>query len=193
LTPMKRSVLLGLYLMVACSQSTSRSTEPKEVDQWPASFGFGRTADEATIRKLDIDVRPDGKGLPPGRGMAGLGKGVYITKCAACHGMGSEPDTVQLAGPLLVSNSAGKPRIKTIGNYWPYASTLFDYIRRAMPYNQPGSLTNEEVYNLTAYLLHLNKIIDQNTVIDAKTLPAIKMPALERFVNDDRKGGNEVR
>lgn len=83
--------------------------------------------------------------------------------------------------------------VKAIGNYWPYATTLFDYIRRAMPFNAPGTLSNEEVYHLTAFLLSSNKVIDSNMVINARTLPAVDMPARKLYVNDDRRGGNEVR
>ena len=139
---------------------------------------------------MDIDISPDGQGLPHGEGNAITGKAIYTVKCAACHGAGNEPDSLQLPGPLLIRT--GKTKLKTIGNYWPYATTLFDYIRRAMPYNAPGSLTNEEVYHLTAYLLQVNKVITEHTV-NEKTLPQITMPAHDRFVDDDRKGGAEVR
>ena len=158
----------------------------------PTSFGFGRAATQAEIDKIDIDVRPDGKGLPAGSGIASKGKIIFDTKCVACHGAGG------IGGPngSLVTNTVevkGKRAEKTIGNYWPYATTVFDYIRRAMPFNQPGSLTNEEVYNLTAYLLSANKLIDEKAVIDAKSLPKVVMPAQKRFVPDDRKGGREVK
>lgn len=158
----------------------------------PSSFGFGRPATQAEIDKWDIDVRPDGKGLPAGSGISAKGKLIFDAKCVACHGAGG------IGGPngSLVSTTAdatGKRSEKTIGNYWPYATTIFDYIRRAMPFNAPGSLTNEEVYNLTAYLLNANKIIDEKAVIDAKSLPKIVMPAQKLFVPDDRKGGPEVK
>jgi mono/diheme cytochrome c family protein len=165
-----------LMINVACSSSSG--------ERQPARFGFGRAAGRAQIAAWDIDVRPDGKGLPPGSGDVSAGNAVYQAKCAVCHGKtGMEGPNIPLVG-----DSA-----KTIGNYWPYASTVFDYIRRAMPANAPGSLTNEEVYSLTAFLLHANKIIEGNTIINAQTLPKVVMPAQKRFVPDDRKGGPEVK
>lgn len=158
----------------------------------PSSFGFGRPATQTEIDKWDIDVRPDGKGLPAGSGIASKGKLIFEAKCVACHGAGG------VGGPngsLVTTSSvaAGKRPEKTIGNYWPYATTVFDYIRRAMPFNAPGSLTNEEVYHLTAYLLNANKLIDEKTIIDAKSLPKVVMPAQKLFIPDDRKGGPEVK
>ncbi|EHQ28903.1 c-type cytochrome [Mucilaginibacter paludis] len=157
-------------------------------------FGFGRIATEAEIAKWDIDVRPDGKGLPAGEGDAAKGKAIYALKCIACHGAtGEEVPGVKLPAPALVSDTSAKSRPKTIGNYWPYATTLFDYMRRTMPYNLPGSLTDNEVYSLTAYLLSANKIIKPETVMNAQTLPRIVMPARKLFVTDDRKGGPEIK
>lgn len=157
----------------------------------PAHFGFGRSATAAEIAALDIDVRPDGKGLPKGEGTAGEGKAIFQQKCAACHGAtGSEGPNDRL---VVGDTTAGGRRIKAIGNYWPYATTVFDYIRRAMPFNQPGSLTDEEVYSLTAYLLNANGLLAENAKLNAKTLPKIKMPARDRFVPDDRKDGPEIR
>jgi mono/diheme cytochrome c family protein len=158
---------------------------------WPASFGFGRKATSAEIARLDVDVRPDGKGLPTGEGTSAAGKVIFATKCAACHGVEG------IGGPngsLVSTNEAGtKRREKTIGNYWPYATTVFDYIRRAMPFSEPGSLTNAEVYSLTAYLLNANGIITEKTIINAQTLPTVVMPAQKLFVPDDRKGGPEIK
>ncbi|GAB2543377.1 c-type cytochrome [Spirosoma aerophilum] len=165
-------------------------TKPDTVP-WPASFGFGRKATSADIARLDIDVRPDGKGLPVGEGTAAAGKVIFANKCAACHGMGGIGG---LNGSLVSTNeTTTKRREKTIGNYWPYATTVFDYIRRAMPFSEPGSLTNTEVYNLTAYLLAANGIIGEKTIINAQTLPTVVMPAQKLFVPDDRKGGPEIK
>ena len=158
---------------------------------WPSSFHLGRPASPSEVEKIDIDVRPDGKGLPTGEGNSIAGKDIYMTKCVACHGADTTSGDAKLLGPVLISTKPGKS--KTIGNYWPYATTLFDYVRRAMPYNEPGTLTNEEVYQLTAFLLHANKVIAENEVMNAKTLPKVIMPAQKRFIPDDRKGGPEVR
>jgi cytochrome c len=156
---------------------------------------LGRAATTADIARLDIDVRPDGKGLPAGTGTAMQGKAIFATKCAVCHGAGGVGGINGSLVTTAVSSSAvaGKRPEKTIGNYWPYATTVFDYIRRAMPFSEPGSLTNEEVYNLTAYLLHANGIIDEKAVVTAETLPKVVMPAQKLFIPDDRRGGPEIR
>lgn len=162
---------------------------------WPGSFGLGRAATAAEITAWDIDIRPDGKGLPAGSATAAEGKALYAAKCAACHGAdGREVAGVKLPAPALVSDTTFKGRKgNAIGNYWPYATTVFDYIRRSMPYNLPGSLTDKEVYSLTAYLLSANQIITNNTEINAQTLPKVVMPAQKYYITDDRKGGPEVK
>ena len=143
-------------------------------------YGFGRAPTEAEIAALDIDVRPDGQGLPPGRGSARDGAQIYATTCAACHGAkGEKPGIGPLVGGFGTLKSA-KP-VKTIGSYWPYATTLFDYIRRAMPFNAPESLTSDQVYAVTAYLLSLNKIVPDDAVLDAKSLPQVKLPNRDGF------------
>lgn len=152
-------------------------------------FGFGRPATAKEIDSVNISIAPDGKGLPPGMGHVAEGRALYITKCAPCHGpTGTEVPQYRLVAPVDDTSHA-----RAIGNYWPYATTLYDYIRRAMPFNAPGSLSNEEVYHLTAFLLYSNRLIDSNMVISARTLPAIEMPARKWYVNDDRHGGNEVK
>jgi S-disulfanyl-L-cysteine oxidoreductase SoxD len=157
--------------------------------QPPARFGIGRPATKAEIAAWDISIRPDGKGLPPGSGTAQDGKEIYAAKCAACHGRtGTEGPYARLVGTM-----GDTTRAKTIGNYWPYATTIFDYTRRAMPYNAPGSLTATEVYSLTAWLLAANKIIGPDEVVDAERLPKVVMPAKKFFVRDDRRGGPEVK
>jgi S-disulfanyl-L-cysteine oxidoreductase SoxD len=160
--------------------------------QPPATFGIGRPATPAEIAALDIDVGPDGQGLPPGGGTAADGEPVYAAKCAQCHGKtGKEGPNDVLVGrqPNDEFPFGRNPRApKTIGSYWPYATTLFDYTRRAMPADKPGSLTDGEVYGLVAYLLTLNDIIKPDTVIDATSLPKITMPARDRFVVDPRGG-----
>lgn len=161
---------------------------------WPATFSFGRAATRADVERWDIDVSADGKGLPAGSGTAAAGKAIYAAKCALCHGTGAEAANVKLTAVALVKK--GGPDFKkgrTIGNFWPYASTLFDYTRRAMPFNAPGSLTNDEVYAVTAYILAENQVMDAATVLDASSLPKVSMPARALFVPDDRKGGPEVK
>jgi S-disulfanyl-L-cysteine oxidoreductase SoxD len=155
----------------------------------PAHFGFGRKANTEDIHALDIDISPDGKGLPEGEGDTYAGRLVYTAKCSGCHGANGEGGN----SSRLVGIPGDTIKVKTIGNYWPYATTLFDYIRRAMPYNAPGSLPNDEVYDLTAYLLYRNMIIDSATILTRKNLPKLVMPAKALFVNDDRKGGPEIK
>ncbi|MGH9384768.1 MAG: c-type cytochrome [Vicinamibacterales bacterium] len=166
-------------------------------DPAPARFGIGRAATPEEIRAIDIDVMPDGRGLPPGKGTAAEGKTVYEAKCRSCHGADGQ------GGPndRLVGRDSGPnwsfatdPRlVKTVGNYWPYATTLFDYTRRAMPFMTPGTLTADETYSLVAYILALNKIVPEDMVMDQTTLPKVVMPARDKFVKDDRKGGPVVK
>lgn len=185
-----------LLLVFACSTEEERSAsggrgiavpERPNEQEWPASFGFGEKADETLIKKWNISIPPDGKGLPPGRGSADQGAAVYQAKCASCHGPNGWDGPFD---PLVMQNGA---KTKTIGNYWPYATTIFDYIRRAMPYNTPGSLTNEEVYQLTAFLLYANGLLGKEEELNAETLPTVEMPARKLFVPDDRRGGREIR
>ena len=173
----------------AAQARTSSATKPqpgKPPAKEPATFGIGRPATPAEIAALDIDVGPDGAGLPPGRGTSADGAPIYAARCAGCHGKtGKEGPNDVLVGRLTgdAFPFAKDPRApKTIGSYWPYATTLFDYIRRAMPYPEPHSLTNAEAYALTAYLLHLNGIIGAEAVIDANTLPKVQMPNRGNFV-----------
>jgi cytochrome c len=142
-------------------------------------FGFGNVPSEVEIKARDIAVGPDGEGLPPGRGTVAAGEQVYKAKCIACHGpTGTEGPMDKLVGEKLP--------VKTIGSFWPYATTVFDYIRRAQPFDKPGSLTDEEVYALTAWLLFRNNIIPADQVIDADTLPKVRMPNRDGFVPDPR-------
>jgi cytochrome c len=123
---------------------------------------------------------PDGTGLPPGSGTAVQGAPIFAQKCAACHGENGKGGaaTMVTAGPPRATLDGGK----TIANFWPHATTIFDYVRRAMPANAPKSLSDQEVYALTAYLLSLNKLIGENDVIDAQTLPKVKMPNADNFI-----------
>lgn len=146
---------------------------------------FGRVVTQADIAAWDISIAPDGTGLPPGSGTAKQGEVLFAAKCAACHGpKGVGPaGPPPLGGPLVGGSGTltGPSPVKTVGSYWPYASTLFDYVRRAMPFSQPQSLSNDEVYALAAYILSLNGIIDDREVMNAKTLPKVKMPNRVKF------------
>jgi cytochrome c len=163
----------------------------------PTHFGLGRTATADEIKKLDVDVMPNGTGLPEGKGTVAEGAATYAAKCASCHGKGGEGASFD----RLVATDAGDnfafgrdPRlVRAIGNYWPYASTLYDYTARSMPFTQPGSLTANEVYGLVAYLLNLNKIVGDDAVMDRTTLPKVMMPAHDKFVRDNRTGGKVVK
>ena len=156
------------------------------------TYGVGRapTADE--IKAWNVTIPPDGTGLPPGSGTATQGESVYVARCESCHGpKGQSPkyDPKATRRTLLVGGrgtlGTDKP-VLTIGSYWPYATTLWSYINRSQPFDEPGSLTPDEVYAVTAYLLHLNGIIGESDVLDARTLPGVKMPNRDGFVPDSR-------
>jgi mono/diheme cytochrome c family protein len=142
--------------------------------------GLGKPISEADIKAWDIAILPDGTNLPPGSGSSAQGAKVYAEKCVACHAGGGAPGAGPLVGGEPLTN--GIDTVKTIANYYAYATTVFDYIRRAMPYNAPRTLTDNEVYALTAYILALNKLIGENDVMDAKTLPQVKMPNRDNFI-----------
>ena len=147
---------------------------------------IGHAPQASAVAERDLTVFPDGRGLPPGQGSAREGRVIFATHCAACHGANGEgsndfPRLVGGVGTLKTSSP-----VLTVGSYWPYATTLWDYNRRAMPYTQPGLLTNAEVYAVTAYLLHMNGIIQENDVLDARSLAAVRMPNRDGFVRDAR-------
>ena len=148
-------------------------------------YAVGRTPTPEEVKAWDISVAPDGTGLPEGSGTAAQGKDVYASKCAKCHGgQGQGGDDAPLVGGQGTLRNP-KP-LKTVGSYWPYATTLFDYVNRAMPFKQPGTLTPNQVYAVVAQVLFLNGIIAENAVMDAKTLPQVKMPNRDGFVRDPR-------
>jgi cytochrome c len=141
---------------------------------------LGKPISPSDLKAWDIFVLPDGTGLPPGSGTAAQGAPIYKQKCAACHGENGEG---AIAGQLI----GGPPHAtldggKTIANYYPYATTIFDYVRRAMPYTAPRSLSDEEVYALTAFLLARNKIIGEGDIMNAQTLPKVRMPNRDGFI-----------
>ena len=182
-----------LLIAIGCGDGTKSASSNR-----PSSYGLGHTPSTAEIAALDIDANPSGIGLPAGQGTAAAGVVLYVQKCAMCHGPKGEgidksPRLIGRAPPsgFVFATDAKAP--KTIGNYWPYATTLYDYMHRAMPLNAPGSLTPDETYSLVAYLLSENGIVPANTVIDAKSLPAIPMPARPHFVTDNRTGGSTFR
>ena len=141
---------------------------------------LGKPVSPAEIAAWDISVSPDGGGLPPGSGTSAQGARIYAEKCVACHGEeGKGGRNIALVGGAPIRNMDSA---RTIANFWPYATTLFDYTRRAMPWHLPRTLTNDEVYALTAYILALNKIIGDNDVMNADTLPKVKMPNRDGFM-----------
>lgn len=151
-------------------------------------YGFGAPASAEDIAAVDIDAMPDGRGLPPGEGGYEEGEQVYMTQCAACHGqdLGGVAAT---GGAALVGGrgtlASGKPK-KTVESYWPYASTLFDFTKRAMPFHTPGSLTDDQIYAVSAYILAEGNIIGKDKVMNAETLPAVVMPNHDGFIPDPR-------
>jgi S-disulfanyl-L-cysteine oxidoreductase SoxD len=188
---MKRlPAVLALVLLAGCKVD---SRDDYLGDKDPHQFALGRPASAAEIAAVDIDVSPNGAGLPAGSGTAEEGAKVYAANCASCHGddgEGKPPAYPQLiGGPKGAFDFASDPKIpRTIGNYWPYATTLYGYIRRAMPLTAPGSLTPEQTYAVSAYLLSREGILPANATLDARSLAAIRMPALSHFVKDDRRG-----
>jgi mono/diheme cytochrome c family protein len=172
-----RTLKLGWAMSAAMALASSAQAQ--------GHYGIGRTATEAEIAGWNIDVDPSGANLPPGSGSVSRGREVFDAQCAACHGAQGQGGV----GDRLVGGqgtiATAKP-IKTVGSYWPYAPTLFDYIRRAMPQNAPQSLSNDEVYAVSAYILNLNGLLAADASLDAKSLPAIKMPNRGMFVGDPR-------
>jgi cytochrome c len=163
--------------------ATPRKTAPQAPARKvaPKGPGLGEPATAAQIESADLSIGPDGAGLPPGSGTPAQGEAIFNTKCLACHGLqGSGTVNDQLVGGKGTLTTTTP--VKTIGSYWPYATTVFDYVRRAMPYPAPHSLSDPEVYALTAYLLNLNGVIAKDAVMDAKTLPQVKMPNRGNFI-----------
>jgi cytochrome c len=164
--------LAWLLLLLAC---------PLQAGQ----YGLGSAPDAALLRAWDIDVGPDGAGLPPGSGSVAEGRRVYAERCAACHGTDGQGGPMDRLAGGQGTLATAKP-VRTVGSYWPYATTLFDYVRRAMPFDAPQSLKPGEVYAVSAFVLHLNGIVAADAVLDAKSLPLVKMPNRDGFVADPR-------
>ena len=165
-----RAVICAAMLVAASAAASAQAPQ------------FGQPVTPADIAPWDISIGPDGAGLPAGRGCAKQGEAVYAAKCQACHGekgAGRPNDALVGGAGTIVSDG---PAVKTVGSYWPYATTLFDYIRRAMPWNETKSLSNDELYAVSAYILHLNGVIGADDVIDAQSLPKLKMPNRDGFI-----------
>ena len=189
-----RSLVGAIVIVGGCN---ARSTTAESASN---HYALGTPATSADIAARDVDVAPDGEGLPRGSGTVVAGTAIYAAQCASCHGdrgEGKPPLYPRLVGRDSIAEGfpfGNDPRlVKTIGNYWPYATTVFDYVRRAMPQMTPGSLSNDQVYAVTAYLLAANRIIPMTATLDSASLVTVKMPYVDRFVRDDRKAGREVK
>lgn len=148
-------------------------------------YGIGQPLSAAQLKSWNIDVAPDGRNLPPGRGTVAQGRLIYLAQCAACHGeQGQGGLGDKLAGGQGTLATASP--VKTVGSFWPYATTLFDYVRRAMPLNAPQSLSDAEVYAVSGYVLHLNGLLKEDASVDARTLVGLRMPNRDGFVSDPR-------
>src|SRR5262245_27060852 len=174
----RNAALISLLLLLAFSVTAHGGDR---------RFGLGRDATPAEIAGWDIDVRPDGQGLPPGSGSVKAGEAVYMGKCAACHGefgesAGRWPQVAGGQGSLKSDDP-----VKTVGSYFAHLSTVFDYVRHAMPFGDAQSLTNDELYAVVAYMLFLNDIVDENFVLSRDTFRAVKMPNAGGFYDDDRE------
>lgn len=186
---------------VASSEDARQGSAEGEVDALgagyalpahaPERFGWGSEATVARVAQWDVDVKPDGEGLPPGRGTVAEGEAVFRIYCIACHG----PTGTEGPNDVLVGAEPWEewPGSATVGAYWPYATTLYDYIARAMPQLTPGVLTPDQTYAVIAYILHRNGIVPEGAELSDETLAAVRMPARDRFVVDDRQGGAQVR
>ncbi|HEY7999666.1 MAG TPA: c-type cytochrome [Pseudolabrys sp.] len=177
---MSRSARLAALLLFSLAASALAQQKPRD-------YGIGHVAAPGQIAGWDIDVRPDGQGVPPGHGSVKEGEKVYMDKCAACHGefgesAGRWPQLAQGKGTL-----ASNDPVKTVGSYFPYVSSVFDYIRRAMPFGDAQSLSNDELYAVTAYVLNLNDIVDDKFVLSKETWAKVKMPNQNGFYDDDRQ------
>lgn len=163
-------VSIGFIALAGCASPLTRETP-----------NLGRVATPAEVAGWDVSIPPDGTGLPPGRGTSAQGEVAFERKCQSCHGeRGAGQPNDRLVGGH--GTLASKAPVRTIGSYWPYATTVFDYVRRAMPYTQSHSLSDDEVYAVTAYLLHLNGIIGESDVMNAEALPKVKMPNRDNFI-----------
>jgi len=170
------------------------ATGPHPVQPLADKPRFGKPISEADVAAWNIDVRaPDGLGLPPGRGSVKQGQQVYAQKCAACHGADAKGGPVYGTMVGGIGSFKGAPRVLTPGSMYPYAPILFDYVRRSMPMDRPQTLTNDEVYAVSAYLLNLNGLVPADAVLDAQSMPKVQMPNRDGFLLDDRPDTQATR
>jgi cytochrome c len=173
LLPWACRALTALLVLAGCAHSPA------------PPVGLGTPVTEPQLAAWNIDVDPDGHGLPPGSGTVAAGQAVYAARCAACHGpLGQNGIADRLVGGQ--GTLATKTPVRTIGSFWPYATTLYDYVRRAMPFDKPQSLSADETYAVTAYLLHLNGVLPADARLDAASLPQVQLPNRHGFKPDDR-------
>ena len=185
------NLALGVAAAVAVAGCAMQPTADKVANP---GVKLGQPIAEADIAPWNIDVRgPDGRGLPPGRGTVADGKKIYDAKCLACHGADAKGGPVYGTMVGGIGSFTTGTRVLTPGSMYPYAPILFDYLRRAMPMDRPQTLTNDEAYALSAYLLNLNGLVPANAVMDATTLPAVQMPNRNGFIVDDRPDAKAVR
>jgi S-disulfanyl-L-cysteine oxidoreductase SoxD len=179
----------GLIALPPSTTDAQQPQLPRKEDAQPArkKVGLGREAHPDEVKAWDIDVRPDGQGLPPGKGTVKQGEQIYMMNCASCHGEFGES-----AGrwPMVAGGQGSLAKEgpeKTVGSFWPFASTAFDYIKRAMPYGNARALTDDEVYAVTAYVLFLNDIVKEDFELSRETFRTVKLPNVGAFYDDDRE------
>jgi cytochrome c len=177
---------LTLLLAGILAATLTLSAQANERQNRPAA-AFGQPISEADLELWDIDIlTPTGGNLPPGEGTVALGREVYQARCLACHGENAKGGAVYGTMVGGIGSMTQNPRVLTPGSMYPYAPILFDYVRRAMPMDSPQSLTNDEVYAVSAYIYHLNGLVPEDFRMNAKTMPTIKMPNRDNFIPDDR-------
>jgi S-disulfanyl-L-cysteine oxidoreductase SoxD len=189
-----RSVDRRFSLLLAAALAVLATSDAASAQGYPNKFDFGAPASEQDIAGVAIAIGPDGKGLPAGKGDYATGKKVYETNCAACHGVNLQgvatlPNMPSGASLRLIGGRGTlttRNPVMTVESYWPYATTLFDYVRRAMPFQSPGSLTADEIYAVSAYILAEGNVVDKAMVLDAQSLPRVQMPNRDGFIPDPR-------